>query len=137
MEVKYKTQIAEILGDGQKLTGVRLAVDDSSQELSPTDIPLERLFIEIGGVPGTALLSPLGVVFDKMGFIQVSEALETSVPGIFAAGDVISHKFSIEQISSAVGLGARAATFAFSSFRKQRAPNLWGTSQINRKAQNG
>jgi thioredoxin reductase (NADPH) len=86
-------------------------------------------------VPGTALLSPLGVDFDERGFISVDDTLQTNLPGILAAGDVISHTYSIEQISSAVGLGARAATSAFSYFTKRAAPTLWGKSQLNRQGQ--
>ena len=135
IEVIYNTQIGEVLGDGQKLTGIKLNTMQSGPG-TPSEkvLPVERLYIEIGGIPGTALLSPLGVTLNDKGYIEVSEGLETAVKGVFAAGDVLSHKYSIEQISSAVGLGARAATSAFSYFKKQTAPSLWGTSQINRPA---
>ncbi len=132
IEVQYNTQIAEITGDSQKLTGIMLKSTNLPDNQATRDLPIERLFIEIGGVPGTALLAPLGVRMDKGGFIDVDEQLATSLPGVFAAGDVISHKYSIEQISSAVGLGARACVSVFSYLKQQKAPSLWGTSQINR-----
>ncbi|MDP3941323.1 MAG: FAD-dependent oxidoreductase [bacterium] len=136
IEVRYNTSVKEILGDGKELTGVKLltATPGSGTPIENV-LQIERLYIEIGGVPGTVLLSPLGVQLDERGHIAVSESLETTVKGIFAAGDVISHKYSIEQISSAVGLGARAATAAFSRFKDQIAPSLWGSSQINRSVQ--
>lgn len=131
IEVLYNTQIAEAIGDGQKLTGVKIKVTEQGQEVIK-DLPLEEVFIEIGGVPGTSLLIPLGIDLDENGFIKANEELSTNIPGIFAAGDVISSKTSIEQISSAVGLGARAATSAFTFLKGQKAPTLWGESQIKR-----
>ncbi len=132
IEILFNTQITEIIGEGQKLTGIMLQTNPKNTPEKKA-LTIEQLYIEIGGVPGTALLLPIGVIMDKGGFIEVDEQLATSVLGIFAAGDVISHKYSIEQISSAVGLGARACVAAFSYLKQQKAPSLWGTSQINRK----
>mgnify|MGYP001586355110 FL=1 len=95
-------------------------------------LPLDKVFIEIGGVPGTALVIPLGVKMDQGGYIEVNERLATNIPGIFAAGDLVSYGLSIEQISSAVGLGARAAASAFAFLKQEKAPTLWGGSQIKR-----
>lgn len=123
IEVKYNTVIDEIIGDGQKVTGVKI---------QGAILPLDKVFVEIGGVPGTALVIPLGVSMDAGGYILVNETLGTNVPGIFAAGDLVSYGLSIEQISSAVGLGARAAYSAFSFLKKEKAPTVWGGSQIKR-----
>ncbi len=95
-------------------------------------LPIDKIFIEIGGVPGTALVILLGVKMDKGGYIEVNERLATNIPGIFAAGDLVSYGLSIEQISSAVGLGARAAASAFAYLKQEKAPTLWGGSQIKR-----
>ncbi|MDO8657979.1 MAG: NAD(P)/FAD-dependent oxidoreductase [Candidatus Levybacteria bacterium] len=129
IEVLYNTTPMEIIGNGEKITKLKLKTNTDEKE-----IEIERIFIEIGGVPGTALIIPLGVEMDPGGFIKVNEKLETNIPGVFACGDVVSHKYSIEQISSAVGSGARAATSAFSYLKQQNAPSLWGTSQIQRPA---
>jgi thioredoxin reductase (NADPH) len=129
IEVIYNTQVSEIVGDGTKVTGLKLK---STKGEETKDLQIEQLYVEIGGVPGTALLASVGVTMDKGGFIDVNEELSTSVPGIFAAGDVTSHKYSIEQISSAVGLGARACVSAFSFIKQGKAPSLWGANQINR-----
>ena len=99
-------------------------------EAAIKQLSVDKVFIEIGGVPGTALLIPLGIRVDPGGYIEVDEELSTSISGVFAAGDVISHKNSVEQISSAVGLGACAAVSAFSYLKQQKAPSLWGTTQI-------
>jgi len=125
IEILYNQQLKTITGDGQKLTSVELSSD-------PKTLEVEKLFIEIGGVPGTALLVPLGIELDKGGFIKVDNELATTVRGIFATGDVISSQMSIEQITSAVGLGARATTSVFSFLKEHKAPTLWGKSQITR-----
>lgn len=127
IEVLYNSQVSQISGDGQKLTGIKVKNQEEEKE-----IPIEKLIIEIGGVPGTALVIPLGVAIDEKGFIKVNENLETNIPGVFAAGDIVSSGLSIEQVSTAVGLGARAATSAYTYLKKEKAPILWGQSQIKR-----
>lgn len=135
IEVIYNAIVLEIMGDGLKLTGIKLqSKNPQTQETLVKDLAIDRLFVEIGGVPGTALLIALGVSMDPGGFISVDEKLATSAPGVFAAGDVISHRFSIEQITSAVGSGARAASAAFTYLKQQTAPTLWGSSQIQRNS---
>lgn len=128
IEVKYQSTISAIYGDGQKLTHVKMKDPQGER-----DFPLDKLFVEIGGVPGTALVIPIGVKMDPGGYIQVDEHLATTAPGVFAAGDLVSYGLSIEQISSAVGLGARAASSAFAFIKEEKkAPTLWGGSQIKR-----
>ncbi|RJQ38825.1 hypothetical protein C4559_00280 [Candidatus Microgenomates bacterium] len=127
IEVLYNTQVQEITGDNEKLTKIKLSSIPNSSELL-----IEKLYIEIGGVPGTALLIPLGIEIDERGFIKVDDNLSTNVSGLFAAGDVVNSKLSIEQISSAVGLGARCAMSVFSHLKQQKTPNLWGESLIKR-----
>jgi len=95
---------------------------------------LDKLFIEIGGVPGTALMAPLGVKMDKGGYVHVNKELETSVPGVFAAGDMVHYGLSIEQIATAVGLGARATASAYAYIKKTNAPTAWGKARIKRKS---
>ncbi len=69
-------------------------------------LPVTGAFIAIGMVPNTAWLNGL-LPLDKWGFIVTSPAMETGIPGIFAAGDVRS-KWE-RQISTAVGDGTVAA----------------------------
>ena len=143
IEVIYNSVVTEILGDREKVTGVRIA--NSNQAIKQSSsiaqslnsslakiLSLDKIFIEIGGVPGTALVIPLGVKMDPGGYIDVNERLATNVPGIFAAGDLVSYALSIEQISSAVGLGARAAASAFAYIKEEKAPTVWGGSRIKR-----
>lgn len=130
IEKILSTTVKEILGDGEKVTGVKLQKTDIKDQI--TNLPLDKIFIEIGGVPGTALVIPLGVEMDTGGYIKVNARLATNVSGIFACGDMVSYGLSIEQISSAVGLGARAASTAFAYLKGNKAPTVWGGSQIKR-----
>ncbi|OGK40377.1 hypothetical protein A2954_03175 [Candidatus Roizmanbacteria bacterium RIFCSPLOWO2_01_FULL_37_12] len=132
IDILYNSVVSEIKGDGQKVTGVTIKSKNTQNQEEIKDLPVDKVFIEIGGVPGTALLLPLGVAMDQGGFISVDERLATSVKGVYVAGDVISHKYSIEQITSAVGSGARAASLVFSYLKQSTAPTLWGSSQIKR-----
>src|SRR3989338_6782302 len=163
IEVVYNSVVTEIVGDGEKVTGVKLQSVTASKNFaevgkdfsahlpnsasltgleavgvleklaSPQNsLLLDKVFIEIGGVPGTALVIPLGVKMDQGGYIEVNERLATNIAGIFAAGDLVSYGLSIEQISSAVGLGARAASSAFAYLKQKKAPILWGESRIKR-----
>lgn len=126
--VLFNTTISEIIGDGKKVTGVKMEQNQGQKTLN-----LDGVFIEIGGVPGTSLVAPLGVTLDPGGYIIVDDKLATSVPGVFAAGDLVSYGLSIEQISSAVGLGARAAASAFSYLKQGKAPSAWGQALIKRQ----
>lgn len=132
IEVIYNSQVAEILGDGQQVTSIKISPNTPNPPNTPNKLAVERVFIEIGGVPGTALLIPLGVEMDPGGFIKVDDYLSTNIPGIYAAGDVVSYKMSIEQITSAVGLGARAASSCFAFLKGKNSPTFWGQSRIKR-----
>ncbi len=132
--VEYNTRVIEIIGDGEKVTQISVVKNAFNQGSEKKEqkykLDIDKIFIEIGGVPGTALLATLGVTLDNWGHIIVNEKMETNLPGIFAAGDIVRLGLSIEQISTAVGLGARAAASAFSYIIKKKTPLVWGKSQI-------
>jgi alkyl hydroperoxide reductase subunit F len=99
-------QTTEITGD-QKVNGL-VYKDRASGELKTVE--LEGVFIQIGLVPNTDWLK--GVVdLSKHGEIIVDAKGQTSVPGVFAAGDVTTVPF--KQIIIAAGEGAKAALSAF------------------------
>ena len=96
----------EITGD-QKVTGL-VYEDRATQELNTVE--LEGVFIQIGLIPNTDWLK--GVVeLSKHGEIIVDARGQTSVPGVFAAGDVTTVPF--KKIIIAAGEGAKAALGAF------------------------
>ena len=109
-------QTTEVLGDGQKVNGLRYK-DRQSDELRTVE--LEGIFVQIGLLPntdwlkGTVELSPRGEnIVDARG--------ETSMPGVFAAGDVTTVPY--KQIVIAVGEGAKASLSAFDHLIRTSAP---------------
>ena len=108
-------QTAEITGD-QKVNA--LVYKDRATEQSHT-VALEGVFIQIGLVPNTDWLK--GVVeLSKHGEIIVDAKGQTSVPGVFAAGDATTVPF--KQIIIAAGDGAKAALGAFDHLMRTSAP---------------
>lgn len=71
---------------------------------------VDAVFVDLGLQPNTQMVQGLGVT-DAQGFIQVNDHNATSVPGLFAAGDVTT-SFG-EQVIIAMGEGARAALGAY------------------------
>lgn len=102
VEIVYNANVTEVVGDGTKVTGVRL--DTKNQQLN-----LEGVFVEIGGIPGTDLVKPLGVKIDESGYIKVSTDMATNIAGLFAAGDIANVSGEFQQIIIACAEGARAA----------------------------
>lgn len=70
-------------------------------------LPVEGVFVFIGYDPSNDLLTNLPLDFDDFGFVKTDENMETSIPGVFAAGDIRSKM--LRQVSTAVGDGATAA----------------------------
>ncbi|MDY7560344.1 alkyl hydroperoxide reductase subunit F [Pseudomonas sp. 10B1] len=106
----------EALGDGQKINGLRYKNRLNDEEVS---VDLEGIFVQIGLLPntdwlkGTIELSPRGeIIVDSRG--------ETSIPGIFAAGDATTVPF--KQIIIALGEGAKASLSAFDHLIRTSAP---------------
>jgi thioredoxin reductase (NADPH) len=70
-------------------------------------LPVEGVFVFIGYDPTNDLLAELPLDFDDFGFVKTDDNMETSIPGVFAAGDIRSKM--LRQVSTAVGDGATAA----------------------------
>lgn len=97
----------EIVGDGRKVTGVRLTDRASGQE---SEISLDGVFVQIGLAANTALVKDL-VETNLRGEILVDESCRTKTRGIYAAGDCTTVPY--KQIVIAMGEGAKAALSAF------------------------
>ena len=103
IEFIWNSKIAELVGEGQ-LTGVVL---ESTVDGSKTDLPLEGLFIAIGNDPRVWLVEDQ-VKLSKERFIEVDgRSSKTSLPGVFACGDVIDPTY--RQAITAAGSGCVAA----------------------------
>ncbi len=100
-------QTTEVTGDGQRVNGLRYR--DRAQGAVHA-VPVAGVFVQIGLVPNTDWLA--GVVrLSARGEIEVDARGQTSVPGVFAAGDCTTVPY--KQIVIAVGEGAKASLSAF------------------------
>ena len=107
VRLHWNTTLDEVLGDASGVTGVRLksTIDGSTSELS-----LAGVFIAIGHKPNTDLFQ--GQLEMKDGYLKIKggsegDATSTSIPGVFAAGDVADHVY--RQAITSAGAGCMAA----------------------------
>ncbi|MDR3553518.1 MAG: FAD-dependent oxidoreductase [Syntrophobacteraceae bacterium] len=131
IDVRWNTEVREFVGAAGKLNRIKVANILTGAE---DDLPVDGAFIFIGLMPNTGFLDKSGVLVDRWGFIVTGYNLfqgsdrpqayqkrdpymfETSVPGVFAAGDV--RDSSTKQAVSAAGEGA-AAALAVRDYLKQ------------------
>ncbi len=111
IEIAYDTVVEEIIGE-DAVSAVRLRTADGES----VDRPLAGVFVFVGLEPNTQSLQ--GVLdLDSTGHIMVDLQMATSVPGVYAAGD-IRHQ-SAAQLVSAAGDGATAAIAAYRYLKAQ------------------
>jgi thioredoxin reductase (NADPH) len=102
IEFKWNAVVSEVYGDG-KVGGVKLT-DTLTGEV--TDFPTDGVFVAIGHDPNTKLFE--GKLDLAEGYIKTAgETTATSVPGVFAAGDVVDFRY--RQAITAAGMGCMAA----------------------------
>ena len=102
VEVMNNTAVSAILGD-KFVSGIRVKRGGKEEALS-----VQGVFVEIGLIPNTEFVK--GVERNSLGEIKVNSSNETSIPGIFAAGDATD--VPAKQIIIAAGEGAKAAIAA-------------------------
>ncbi|WP_165807763.1 MULTISPECIES: thioredoxin-disulfide reductase [Apilactobacillus] len=103
----WNTNVTEIIGDNMKVTGVK-TLNNQTNETDVVDA--NGVFIYVGNNPMTEPFNNLNITDDK-GWIKTNERMETSVPGVFAIGDVRSKE--LRQVATAVGDGGIAGQNAF------------------------
>ena len=104
VEFFWNSVVKEIIGN-EKVEAITIDTDGKIQE-----VETDGIFIHIGEVPTNDLAKKLGLKLGSEGFIAVNEHAETSMEGIFAAGDITG---GILQVSTAVGEGTIAAVNAY------------------------
>lgn len=107
VEIRWDHTLQEVLGDESGVTGIRIA---ATKDDSRVDLALAGVFIAIGHKPNTDIFE--GQLEMKNGYIQIHSGTEgnataTSVPGVFAAGDVGDHIY--RQAVTSAGFGCMAA----------------------------
>lgn len=107
VKVLKMAQSTEVVGDGAKVTGLRYK-DRTSDETH--EIALDGIFVQIGLVPNNEWLGDV-VKRSQHGEIEIDQRGQTSIPGVFAAGDATTVPY--KQIIIAAGQGATAALSAF------------------------
>jgi thioredoxin reductase (NADPH) len=107
IELIWNHAVDEVLGDESGVTGMRIRSIDGD---TPREIPLQGFFVAIGHTPNTSLFE--GQLAMRNGYITIKSGLEggataTSVPGVFAAGDVADQVY--RQAVTSAGFGCMAA----------------------------
>ena len=111
VEFHWNSEVSRLLSEG-KLTGAVLKDVHSGEESA---LELDGLFISIGREPATQLFTGQ-LELDHSGYIVAGESTETSVPGVFAVGDVRTK--SVRQIITAAADGAVAAHYVEEYLKK-------------------
>ncbi len=116
VRVLKMAQTTEVKGDGQKVTGL-VYKDRTNDEVH--NVELEGIFVQIGLLPNSEWLKGT-LELSRFGEIIVDAKGQTSIPGVFAAGDVTTVPY--KQIVIAVGEGAKASLSAFDHLIRSSAP---------------
>ena len=104
-KIKFITNVTvvDILGD-DSMAGVRIKDNETGEE---RDIAAQGYFVAIGHSPASKVFSEAGVEVDAKGYIIPKQFTQTSIEGVFVAGDVHDHRY--RQAITAAGEGCKAA----------------------------
>lgn len=116
MEFVWDTVITEVVGQDGAVKGVNTLGVKSGQT---GFLPADGLFVYVGHVPNTDYLKGF-VDLGPTGYVAVRDEVFTSLPGVFAAGDVADEVY--RQLSTSVGAGTRAAMMAEKWLVEQGVP---------------
>ncbi|MGP4105530.1 thioredoxin-disulfide reductase [Virgibacillus sp. L01] len=102
----WDTEAKQINGPDGKVSSVSLVNNKTGEEY---DYPIDGVFIYIGMVPLSEPFKSIGITSEE-GYVPTNEHMETSIPGVFAAGDI--REKTLRQIVTATGDGSIAAESA-------------------------
>ncbi|MGH2515119.1 MAG: NAD(P)/FAD-dependent oxidoreductase, partial [Ktedonobacterales bacterium] len=128
--IHTNTGVDDVLGENA-VEGVRLRNLESG---AVETLPVQGFFVAIGHQPNTGIFKGI-LEMDEVGYLKTREWTMTNVPGVFAAGDVVDHRY--RQAVTAAGDGCRAAIDAERWLESQGEVNAaevmdpaeWGTAQ--------
>lgn len=103
VELLYSTEVQEVCGTADTVTHLTLY---NNAQKTTTELPLDGLFLAIGSTPNSLLFDGQ-LKRDQHGYISLTHHQQTSVPGVFAAGDICDKEF--KQAISAAGDACKAA----------------------------
>lgn len=106
IEYFYNSEITELIGDG-KLRSIKITSKDGSSK----NLPVSFVFVYVGSNASTSFVSDQEII-NENGTIKVNQNMETSIPGLYAIGDV--NKIRVRQITVAASDGTIAALNAIS-----------------------
>lgn len=107
IDFTWDTIVTKINGDGQKVTSVSTHNKKTGED---GELKVNGVFIYVGVIPLTEPFKALGIT-DEQGWIKTDELMRTSLPGVYAIGDVRAKE--LRQITTAVGDGSIAGQQAF------------------------
>ncbi|MDE6377083.1 MAG: thioredoxin-disulfide reductase [Ligilactobacillus sp.] len=107
IDFTWDTVVTKINGDGQKVTSVSTHNQKTGED---GELKVNGVFIYVGVIPLSEPFKELGIT-DEQGWIKTDELMQTSLPGVYAIGDVRAKE--LRQITTAVGDGSIAGQQAF------------------------
>lgn len=110
IDFTWNTSVTEILGDENHVTGVKI---HNNQVGDDTTLDTDGVFVYVGNFPNSQIFNNLNIT-DQAGWIITNDQMETTIPGIYAIGDV--RQKQLRQITTAVGNGGIAGQNAFEYF---------------------
>jgi alkyl hydroperoxide reductase subunit F len=116
IDIIMQAQTTEVLGDGKQVTGLQYTDRKTGESRT---LELSGIFVQIGLVPNSEFVKEL-VELNPRGEVIIDERGATSVPGLFAAGDVTTVPY--KQIIIAMGEGSKAALSAFDYLMRLDTP---------------
>lgn len=108
VEFVLSRNVTEIQG-GMTVTGIILDKPYNGEDV----LAVDGVFIEIGSIPATKIAHNLGCEVDEQKFLKVTANQQTTVPGVFAAGDVTNASNKFAQFTTAAGEASIAANGVF------------------------
>ena len=111
MKFIWNAQTEEIVGDGNKVTGVKYKDKETGEE---KEVKVAGVFIYVGIQPQTDAFRDLGIT-DEQGWILTDDHMRTKVDGVFALGDVRAKE--LRQIATAVGEGSIAGQEVYNYYQ--------------------